>query len=134
MEELGKTRSIFLARAGQRYFRLEISFPGCNVRPLFPVVWKQLITGQGGHVLGEQSCVPSPSHTPPPPSGSPPPLLRTDPILHPPIYSSLTVPDPPNIKGNTTFEQRGSRQCTDGVQPLLQLQSCRAFDMFGFPR
>ena len=46
----------------------------------------------------------------------------------------LTFPDPPNILGNTTFVHRGSRQCGDGEHPLLQLQSCKVFDMFKFPR
>ena len=59
------------------------------------------------------------THSPPTPTGGP---------------SSLTVPDPPNLKGNMTFEQRGSRQCGDGSHPLLQLQSWRVFDMLRFPR
>ena len=45
----------------------------------------------------------------------------------------LTVPDPLNVLGNTTFVQRGSRQCWEGEQALLQLQPCRVWEMLSLP-
>ena len=45
----------------------------------------------------------------------------------------LTVPDPLNVLGNTTFVQRGSRQYWEGEQALLQLQPCRVWEMLSLP-